>query len=519
MATTTRNLLAIAAVLTLGLLPPSAFAQTGRNPELVELFQQGVAALQEEKYEEAIALLDQVLAGDDTFGEAALAKGDAYRGLEEYENAIRSYQSAEQTFAAYEGVEKNKALAAIYNGRGISYRELGDPNLLGLALNDFRNAAELDSNNPEVEANLGEILVNNAQDLTQAMQYLDRAIEGNPEDAEAYRNRGWAHSLLREFEDGIADLKKAIELDPDDYETYQRLANVHLAQDEAQEGIDALSKAIEFYEPKDSGEPETYIGGYLQRAQAALGLAKKEDTPEEKRTQLYDSVIADTNAILDEFPDRFPQSGLAMYYRGAAQRMKGLFAEAITSLTDAIQLIPAGQDSNYVSEAYLLRGICWFYQGQINLARGDFREASSQSLVDPRPSLWMGYCHAKEEDFRKAIESYGNAAAKQPNFSLAYINRGLAYMQLKDYDKAVENFNEAIRAEPTEPKHFYKKGLAHEMNDELQKALDSFQLALLRKGDYADANRAASRVLQKMGRPGLGQQYQNRVNAPTNAAP
>ena len=64
-------------------------------------------------------------------------------------------------------------------------------------------------------------------------------------------------------------------------------------------------------------------------------------------------------------------------------------------------------------------------------------------------------------------------------------------MQLKDYEKAVDNFNEAIRAEPTEPKHFYKRGRAHELLGETQKALDSYQLALLRDGDFADANRAA----------------------------
>ena len=126
----------------------------------------------------------------------------------------------------------------------------------------------------------------------------------------------------------------------------------------------------------------------------------------------------------------------------------------------------------------------------------------------------MGYCHAKELDYRKAIESYGNAAAKQPNFSLAYVNRGLAYMQLRDYDKAAENFNEAIRAEPTEAKHFYKKGFAHEMGGELQKALDSYQLALLRKGDYEEANRAVARVMAAIGRPGLSKQYQNRVEKP-----
>jgi len=495
-----QNRLVTLVILLGSLLPSFASAQFERDPEVEKAYQAGVAAMEAKEWEAAIAEFDKALV-DTTYAEAHLGRADALREIEDYQNAIKGYQAA---------VQINPNLAQAYNGRGICYRELGDANLLGLALNDFQNAVELDRKDPEIAANLGDILVNNAQDPTQAMQYLDRAIEFNPENAEAYRNRGWAHTLLREFEEGIADLKKAIELDAEDYETYQRLANVHLAEEDYQKGIDAISKAIEYYKPKDNSEPNTYITGYLQRTTASLTLAKQADQAPEQRKALYTKVVADADAILKEFPDRFPQSGLALYQRGTALRMQGLFAEAITDLTDAIQLIPTGQDSNYVGDAYRLRGICWFYQGQISLARGDFREAASQSLEDPLPYLWTGYCHAEEGDYRKAIESYGNATAKQPGFALPYVNRGLAYMKLEEYSKAIENFNEAIRVEPTEPKHFYKRGLAHEQLDEAQKALDSYQLALLRDGQFDEANQGAARALKALGRPELGRQYENR---------
>ena len=496
-----RNLAAVFAIALSCLMPNGVHAQFERDPAVLQAFEAGMTALKAEDWEVAVQEFDKALAVDDgTFAELHFGRAEALRELEDYQNAAKSYTNAVQVKDDY---------AQAYNGRGTCFREMGD---LNLAFNDFQSAAELDRNDASIAANFGDILVNNLQDPTQAMQYLDRAIELDAENAEAYRNRGWAHTLLREFENGIADLNKATELDPEDYETYQRLASVHQAEEDLQLSIDALSKAIEHYEPEESSDPDTYINGYLQRAAARMELAKKDDTSPAQHSELYKGVIADTKAVLEEFPDRYPESGLAFYRLGTAQRMQGLFAEAITSFTDAIQLIPAGSDGSYMGEAYLLRGICWFYQDQNELARGDFKEAAAKSLEDPRPYLWIGYTQAKEKKYRKAIESYGEAAARNPNFSLAHVNRGLAYMQLRDYRKALDNFNEAIRAEPTEPKHFVKRGRAHELLGEAQKALDSYNLALLRDGDYADANRGAARAMQALGRPGLGNQYQNRIN-------
>ncbi len=495
-----QSLVAAVAIALSCLFPNLANAQFGRDPEVIKAYEEGVAALQAGEWESAVQAFDQAIAKDDgTFAEARYGKAEGLRELEDYLNAIKSYQEA---------LHINDKFAQAYNGRGVCFRELGD---LNLAQNDFHSAAELDRRDPAIAANLGDILVK-FQRPTQAMQYLDRAIKLNPEDAESYRNRGAAHALLSEVEEGIADLTKAIELDAEDHETYQALANVYLREEDYQLAVDVLSKAIDNYVPEESSEPNTYIFGYLQRAAARMKLAKEGELPAEQASKLYDAVVADSEEILAEYPDRFPESGLAMFRSGTALRMKGLFSEAIIAFTDAIQLIPPGADSNYVGEAYLIRGICWFYQDQNNLARGDFREAASQVQGDPLPYLWIGFTHAKEGNYRRAIESYGEAASKNPTFALAYVNRGLAYMQLKDYGKAVDNFNEAIRAEPTEPEHFFKRGRAHEQLGEPQKALDSYQLALLLDGDYADANEGASRALKALGRPGLSNQYENRVN-------
>jgi len=508
MSTRKRNLIAVAAIVTGCLFPNLASAQSEGVPEILQAIEAGGAKLLEEDWEGAIEEFDKGIAldSDGTTTRLYFGKAEALRELEDYQNAIKFYVQA---------LQADEKFAQAYNGKGICLRELGQ---VDLALNDFVNASDIDRADASIAANLGDILINSFRNPAQAMPYLDRAIEKNPEDAEAYRNRGWAHTLQQEFEEGVVDLTKSIEIDPKDYETYQKLAYLHQLEENYQLAIDALTKTVEFYEPKGSSEPDTYINGYLQLADMRTKLAKEEDSLE-KSHELYRAVVADADAVLAEFPDRFPESGLALFRRGVALRLQELYSEAIIALTKAIQMIPPGSDSTYSGEAYLLRGICWYYQGQNSLAFGDFKEAASQSPEDSRPHLWIGYTHAEEGDYRKAIESYGEAAAKNPAFSLPYVNRGLAYMQLKDFDKAVDNFNDAIRAEPTEPKHFYKRGRAHELLGEPQKALDSYQLALLLDGEFADANRGAARAMQALGRPELSNQYQNRASPISTPAP
>jgi tetratricopeptide (TPR) repeat protein len=53
-----------------------------------------------------------------------------------------------------------------------------------------------------------------------AIKDYDKAIKLNPDDAEAYNNRGAAYADLNQYEQAIEDYDKAIKLNPDDAEAY-----------------------------------------------------------------------------------------------------------------------------------------------------------------------------------------------------------------------------------------------------------------------------------------------------------
>jgi len=470
-----------------------------RDPAVVEAYEEGLRHMEAERWDEAFTAFSTAVSADDLFAEAHVGRGDALRQLEDYAGARTSYGRA---------LQMNPDLARAYLGRGISNLELGQ---IDIAYTDLNTAIELDRRDPEIAAKYGNLLVNIVQDPVGGIRALDRAIELDPTNAEAYRDRGWGHTMMRQFDDAQADLQRAIELEPENFEFHSTLANVLLFQEKFKEALVPLSSAIQFYEPERSSDPSKYLSGYLMLAEAHLRLAQEEDATEEEQEEHYQKALSNTEAILDDYPDTFPQSGQAMHRKGLALRMQGRYGEAIKAFTDAIQLIPPGESAAYVADALRKRGICWHLQGEDRLARGDFELAAAVNYEDPLPHLWIGFTHAQEEDYRAAIESYGRAIARQPDFSRAYINRGLAYIKLNEYQRAVDNFNDAIRHEPSEARHFYKRGIAYMEMEEFERAHNSFEHAMLNDDTYAAAFRKAAQTARELGRDNVAAELESRA--------
>ncbi len=489
----------ILSLLCLSLLQTTSQGQVTRDPAVQAAYDEGMQLLEAEEYEAAIEKFNEATQIDDTFAEAYLGAGDALRALEDYQAALQSYTKAR---------DRNQQLARVHFGLGMCHKELGQ---YDLAVNDFSNAVDLDRRDPEILAEFGKIYLE-VGNPSSALKTLENAVELDDTNAEAFRDLGWAHTQLGQTDEAIVQFEKSIELDPKDHETHYRLANLRIYLEEYPEAIEALTDTIESYEPEEPSDPNDFISGYLIRADTRLRLAGEEDTSAEEREQLFEKVLEDTAFILDEYSDRDAEVGNALYFQGTALRMLMRYGEAIKALTEAIQIAPGGSAA-YVGEAFLKRGICWLKQGEPDLARRDFEQAAALNYEDPLPYLWIGFTHAYEEDYRKAIESYGEAVAKNSRQTSAFVNRGLAYMQEEGYKKAVENFNEAIRLEPNESEHFYKRGIAYMWLEDYEKAFSSFELAVLYDDKSEKAFRAGARALRALDRGSLADEYESRASS------
>lgn len=83
---------------------------------------------------------------------------------------------------------------------------------------------------------------------------FDKAIELNPDNADAYFNRGDAYGEIGEYEKAIADYSKAIELKPSDASAYFNRGDAYGEIGEYGKAIVDYSKAIEL----NPGDADTY---------------------------------------------------------------------------------------------------------------------------------------------------------------------------------------------------------------------------------------------------------------------
>ena len=152
--------------------------------------------------------------------------------------------------------------AAFYNNRGIDYRK---ENKLDLAIKDFDKAIELNPEFAEAYNNLG-----NAYDdegnFDKAIANFNTAIKFKSDFVETYVNRGVAYGKRDEFNKAINDFTTAIDLDPGHAGAYFNRGNAYLLRGDFKRAIENYDTAIKL-SPDDAQS-------YCHRGFAQLHLKK-----------------------------------------------------------------------------------------------------------------------------------------------------------------------------------------------------------------------------------------------------
>ena len=97
---------------------------------------------------------------------------------------------------------------------------------------------------------------------------------------------------------------------------------------------------------------------------------------------------------------------------------------------------------------------------------------------------------ARRGDRDKAIADYTEAVRLDPEYAVAYCNRGLAYSKKGDHDEAIADFTAAIRINPNDGYTFYVRGYSYWQTGDKAKA----------DADFAQAEQLGYKA--KPGRPG-----------------
>ena len=111
--------------------------------------------------------------------------------------------------------------------------------------------------------------------------------------------------------------------------------------------------------------------------------------------------------------------------------------------------------------------------GPRRLRPGDpARSPAGSCLQQPRQFVQW------QEDHDRALADYDQAIRVDPNFALAFSNRGSAYENKKDYDRAFADFDQAIRLNPNFALAFNGRGNAYNNKRDYDRAIANYDQAI-----------------------------------------
>jgi CHAT domain-containing protein/lipoprotein NlpI len=237
----------------------------------------------------------------------------------------------------------------------------------------------------------------NHNDYQQAIEQFDRALEINPNFAEAYYLRGITHRQMDDTSKAVEDYTQALQIKPN-------LSEAHTSRASARSNIGDYKGAVEDY------------------------------------TQVLQSNPFDIEAYVN---------------RGLVETRLGNNQAAIEDCTKALRLNP-----NYAS-AYVNRGLARSNIGDFNGALKDWTQAVENAPNDAQAYSNRCFVRAELGDPQGALEDCNQALQINPSFDQAYANRGFVRSQLGDYEGAIEDCNQSLQLNPDEPETYYHRATAH----------------------------------------------------------
>ena len=136
----------------------------------------------------------------------------------------------------------------------------------------------------------------------------------------------------------------------------------------------------------------------------------------------------------------------------------------------------------------------YFRRGNRNTRHGNYTEAIDDYTkaieLDPDYEIAYnnrGFAFDNLAQYGKAVEDYTKAIELKPDYANAYNNRGYAYRKLGQCDRAVEDYTKAIELDPDFVAAFNNRGGAFIILGQYDKAVEDYTKAIELKPDYANA--------------------------------
>ncbi|SHH29071.1 tetratricopeptide repeat protein [Cognatishimia maritima] len=198
------------------------------------------------KVEAAVEVLTQLSRTHGDLPIVHTSLGDILRQQERYKEAASAYDKA---LALFDTPDQSQWFS--YYARGICHERLDE---WDNAEADFRQALDLNPDQPQVLNYLGYSLVEKRIKLDEALGMIERAVEARPNSGYIVDSLGWVLYRLGRFDDAVTHMERATELMPVDPVVNDHLGDVYWAVGRETEARFQWRRALSFITDETSEE-------------------------------------------------------------------------------------------------------------------------------------------------------------------------------------------------------------------------------------------------------------------------
>ncbi|MFN2454811.1 MAG: tetratricopeptide repeat protein [Pyrinomonadaceae bacterium] len=273
-----------------------------------------------------------------------------------------------------------------------------------------------------------------ADELEEALQYFDRALELEPDGYHSLIPRSFALTNMGRYEEALASVDRFMKTHPaDPYVNYYR------------------------------GIPLSGLERY-EEALASFDLALKAN----------------------------PKSHDAWDRRGFALAELGRYEEAISSFDRSLKIKPKS------FETWLNRGGALLQLGKYKDALASFERALKINSSAYWAWYGRGTTLAQMSKYEEALKSFDRALKLDPEFYRAWLNRGIVLSKVDRQDAAIESFDHALKIKHDKHEVWFHRGMSLGILGRREEAIRNFDSAIKIKSDYSEALHARGVVFAEL---------------------
>ena len=465
------------------------------------IFEEALQTAASKRWEDALNVLDQVIAVDDRYAGAYYHRGRALYELGRYSEAKRAYQRAlEEDVCPLRALPEIRRIiteaAAKNDVRVVDYQELTEQQ----AEHGIPGSEEfLDHVHPTISGHrllaiellkaLNEMGIASlaASWNDKALARITKQMEGRLDEkahGAALRNLARLSSWLGRLDEASRTLAKAMELLGNDAETMDLMGQNAAARNEPEQAIHLYRRALEI--SPDYPDTRLHLGMEL------LNQSKPVEALVHLRRALeLEPISAEAHA----------QLGIALAATGQRD-------QAVSHYRRALELRPryAVAHNNLGAELG---------------ARNDTEQAIrhlekaieiSPEYVDARVNL--GYMHAARGDYRDAVTQYIRALDLKPDSFEAHFNLGSALHQMGDSRRAVDSFVQALQIDPLSAQGHFSLGVALIASNRRREGMEHIREAALLDSRFLQPHSQFEKIIEEAGEAAAENSIEAEVGAP-----